>query len=85
MIFPHRSKPPQYSVDALMRLSKGISRSIFKSVNSEEVSDALVGAWEGTVTEIEKGWLVEDTNPDLDKLVVARRFGLAQKTQDKSH
>ena len=79
MIFPHRSKPPQYSVDALMRLSKGISRSIFKSVNSEEVSDALVGAWEGTVTEIEKGWLVEDKNPDLDKLVVARRFGLAQK------
>ena len=31
------------------------------------------------MAEIEKGWLVEGTNPDLDKLVVARRFGLAQK------
>ena len=79
MLFPHRSKPPQYAVDALMRLSKGISRSIFKSVNTEEVSDASMGAWEGTVTEIEKGWLVEDKHPDLDNLVVARRFGLAQK------
>ena len=78
-IFPHRSKPPQYSVDALLRLSKGISRNIFKSVNSEDASDASVGAWEGTLAEIEKGWLVEGTNPDLDKLVVARRFGLAQK------
>ena len=80
-IFPHRSKPPQYSVDALMRLSKGISRSIFKSVNAEEVNDVVVGAWEGTLTEIEKGWLVEDGDPDLDKLVVARRFGLAQKSK----
>ena len=31
------------------------------------------------MTEVDKGWLVEDKNPDLDKLVVARRFGLAQK------
>jgi len=81
MLFPHRSKPPQYSVDALLRLSKGISRSIFKSVNSEEATDASVGAWEGTINEIGKGWLVEDKNPDLDKLVVARRFGLVQKTK----
>ena len=81
MLFPHRSKPPQYSVDALMRMSKGISRNVFKSVNSEENSDASVGAWEGTVNEIEKGWLVEDKNPDLDSMVVARRFGLAQKSK----
>ncbi|CAL1169250.1 unnamed protein product [Cladocopium goreaui] len=56
-------------------------RSIFKSVNSEEATDASVGAWEGTINEIGKGWLVEDKNPDLDKLVVARRFGLVQKTK----
>ena len=40
LLFPHRSKPPQYSVDALMRLCKGVSRSIFKS----EINDASVGA-----------------------------------------
>ena len=81
MLFPHRSKPPQYSVDALLRLSKGISRSIFKSVNAEEATEASVGAWEGTLNEIAKGWLTEDKEPDLDKLVVARRFGLVQKSK----
>ena len=50
-------------------------------MNSEEASDASVRAWEGTIKEIEKGWLVEDENPDLDKLVVARRFGLVQKSK----
>ena len=79
LIFPHRSKPPTYSVDALMRMAKGLSRSIVKSVSAEDNSEASIGAWRGTVTEIEKGWLVEDENPDLDALVVARRFGLVQK------
>ena len=81
LIFPHRSKPPLYSVDALMRMSKGLSRSIFKSVAAEDSSEASTGAWMGSVSEIEKGWLVEDKNPDLDALVVARRFGLVQKSK----
>ena len=81
ILFPHRSKPPQYSVDALLRFLKGLSRSIFESVNFEETIDASVGVWEGTIKEIEKGWLVEDENPDLDMLVVVRRFGLMQKSK----
>ena len=30
---------------------------------------------------VEKGWLVEDENPDLDMPVVVRRFGLMQKSK----
>ena len=81
ILFPQRSKPPQYSVDALLRFLKGLSRSIFESVTFEEAIDASVGVWEGTIKEIEKGWLVEDENPDLDMLVVVRRFGLMQKSK----
>ncbi|CAL1165705.1 unnamed protein product, partial [Cladocopium goreaui] len=81
IFFPHRSKPPQYSVDALLRFLKGLCRSIFESVNPEEASDAPVGAWEGTIKEMVEGWLVEDKNPDLDQLMVARRFGLMQKSK----
>ena len=81
LVFQKRPKPPAHSRAALLRMCKGLSQSTVRKVQAEEPNDLTCAAWKGTQDEVCKSWIVEDNEPDLGNLCIARRFGVQQKSK----
>ena len=77
-VFPAFTKRPSHSMEAAMKLAKGVNHSICKQVNptGEDMLESEV--WKQTEEEIAKGWTWLDEDCDLEKKLLAKRFGLQQ-------
>ena len=79
--FLHFPRPPQMTLDSLLRSSAGLSRATISRIESGASDEETLKAWAETELEVNKGWLWEDLSGDLRGKVVANRFGLAQKSK----
>ena len=79
--FLHFPRPPQMTLDSLLRSSAGLSRATISRIESGASDEEALKAWAETELEVNKGWLWEDLSGDLRGKVVANRFGLAQKSK----
>ena len=82
-VFPHRVRHPEYDVQTLKMLAKGLNQSIKAQVAAMEINDVTRSAWETTKEELQKGWLWVDDDTSMDGKVVAKRFGLVQKNKTR--
>ncbi|CAJ1430111.1 unnamed protein product [Effrenium voratum] len=81
-VFPRAVKRPQYSVDTLRVLAKGLNASILAQLENADDRDATnQQAWRQTLEEIEKGYVWLDDDADPSKHALAKRFGLNQKNK----
>ena len=79
-VFPQCVKRPQFSVDTLRKLSRGLNRSIVSQLSGENDDDPTVQqTWEKTLEEVSLGYIWHDESGDLDHVFLAKRFGLQQK------
>ena len=82
-VFPHRVRHPEYDLETLKLLAKGLNQSVKSQVSAMEANDVTPSAWEATKEEIEKGWPWVDADQELEGKVVAKRFGLVQKSKTR--
>ena len=78
-IFPRHTKRPQFSVETLRKLAKGLNKSIISQLQSSGFEDDIVKkTWELTKEEVDAGYIWEDHANDKWSCL-AKRFGLVQK------
>ena len=79
-IFPPGAKRPQYDLDTVRLMSKGLNSRILSQVNSLDPSDEIVRkTWELTKDEIQAGYVWVNKEAKADHFILAKRFGLPQK------
>ena len=77
-VFEPRVKRPAFSRDTMLVLACGLNKSALKSMEKRQDVDLETGTWEETMSELDRGWIFEDTSGSLVGKVVAKRFGLRQ-------
>ena len=75
-VFPATTKRPSHSMEAAMRLAQGVNHSICKQVNPTGEDTLEFEVWRQTEEEISKDWTWIDENCDLERKLLAKRFGL---------
>ena len=75
-------KRPQYSVESLKVLAKGLNASILSQLeNADDSDETNQQAWKQTLDEIQKGYVWVDDSADPCRHALAKRFGLNQKSK----
>ena len=72
-------KRPERSVEAALKLARGVNKSIVKKVEASKDDDLSTEVWEATKVEIQKGWVFVDEGCDPGKHLLGKRFGLSQR------
>ena len=80
-VFPKDLKRPEYSLDMVKNMAKGLNQMIFAQVNATSDDELAKATWENTLEEIEKQWVWRDVTSDISEVVLAKRFGLQQKNK----
>ena len=80
-VFPKDLKRPEYSLDMVKNMAKGLNQMIFSQVNATSNDELAKATWDSTVDEIEKQWVWRDVTSDISKVILAKRFGLQQKNK----
>ena len=75
-VFEPEVKRSAVSRDSMLVLACGLNKSALKSMEKRQDGDLETGTWEETMSELERGWIFEDTSGSLVGKVVAKRFGL---------
>ena len=84
-VFPKDLKRPEYSLDMVRNMAKGLNQMILAQVNATSDDELAKATWESTVEEIEKQWVWRDVTSDISEVILAKRFGLQQKNKNKGH
>ena len=77
-VFEPRVKRPAFSRDTMVVLARGLNKAALKSMERRQDGDLEEGTWNETMSELDRGWIFEDTSGSLDGKVLAKRFGLRQ-------
>ena len=77
-VFPVGLKRPSQSVEAALKVAKGVNSSICKQVSSNSDPDLDDEVWGQTLDELSNRWTWMDDNCDPSKHLIAKRFGLRQ-------
>ena len=80
-IFTRRLKPPTASLSELLAQSSYRTPLTLRSIAKSPVDEVAKQAWAETKVEEEKQWVFRDNAFDPSQIVLARRFGLAQKSK----
>ncbi len=72
-------KRPERSVEAALKLAKGVNKSIIKQVESSKSDELSADVWEATKLEIQKGWVFNDDGCKPSEHLLGKRFGLSQR------
>ena len=80
-VFPKETKRPEYNVDLVRSMAKGLNNVILKQVQATENDELAKTTWQSTLEEIEKQWVWRDVTSDYDSVILAKRFGLQQKNK----
>ena len=79
-VFPPCVKRPQFSVDTLRKLAKGLNRAIISQLSAENDDDEIVRqTWDKTLEEVALGYIWLDDKSSPDQVFLAKRFGLLQR------
>ena len=78
-VFQTRVKPPDFSLEQLEGMAKGLNMAVVASLESSEWMPVDQVAWEETMQEVTNGWLAEKPSSDLGKQFIAKRFPIQQK------
>ena len=77
-VFPVGLKRPAQSVEAALKVAKGINRGICKQVATNTDHDLSSEVWGQTLEELRNRWTWMDEECDPSKHLIAKRFGLRQ-------
>ena len=77
-VFEPRVKGPAFGKDTMLTLACGLNKAALKSMEKRQDEELERGTWEDTMSELERGWIFEDTSGSLVVKVIAKRFGLRQ-------
>eukprot|EP00435_Cladocopium_sp_Y103_P072753 s158_g41.t1 len=80
-VFPKDTKRPEYTVDMVKSMALGLNKMIVAQVNATEENELSRTTWDNTLEELEKQWVWRDVTSDTDEVILAKRFGLQQKTK----
>jgi hypothetical protein len=80
-VFPKDLKRPEYSLEMVRNMAKGLNPMIFAQVNSTSDDELARATWENTMEELEKQWVWRDVTSDISDVILAKRFGLQQKNK----
>ena len=80
-VFPKDTKRPEYTIDMVKSMAKGLNHAIFKQVNGTSDDELSRATWASTLEELEKNWVWRDVTSDCDDVILAKRFGLQQKNK----
>ena len=81
-IFPPSMKRPQYDLETIRLMSKGLNASIISHLQSCDARDEIVcKTWELTKDEIDAGYVWIDHGAKSTDFILAKRFGLPQKNK----
>ena len=80
-IFTRRLKPPTTSLEGLLAQSSYRTPLTLRAIAKSRVDDIAKQAWAETKLEEERQWVFRDYDFDPSKILLARRFGLAQKSK----
>ena len=75
-VFEPRVKRPAFGKDTMLTLACGLNKAALKSMEKRQDEGLERGTWEETMSELERGWIFEDTSGSLVGKVIAKRFGL---------
>lgn len=78
-VFPRETKRPEYTLDMVKNMAKGVNNMIYSQVVGTSDDDLAQKTWEKTVEEISNNWVWRDVVSDVSDVVLAKRFGLQQK------
>ena len=71
-------RPPKSSVDIQMISAKARNTATLQKMKLMVVDDVAKETWNETKKELDNDWLFEDVSPDLNKVLIAPRFGVQQ-------
>ena len=77
-VFDSRVKRPGSTVELQLRLAKGTNSQILAKLKADEWTELDDVMWDETMLEVEKGWISEDPKPDLERVLLAKRFCIRQ-------
>ena len=78
-VFPRETKRPEYTIDMVKNMAKGVNNMIYSQVVGTSDDDLSRKTWEKTLEEIDNNWVWRDVVSDVGDVVMAKRFGLQQK------
>jgi hypothetical protein len=79
-VFPPCVKRPQFSVDTLKKLAKGLNKAIVSQLAGDNDQDEIVKqTWEKTQEEVALGYIWRDSASGVNDVLLAKRFGLMQR------
>ncbi|CAJ1458379.1 unnamed protein product, partial [Effrenium voratum] len=81
--FPKKIRKPTMPAAAVMAMASSVNQRIVKQMAETSFSETDAKAWNETLAELERGWIFRDDAPDLGKVLLAKRFGLAQKEKTR--
>ena len=82
-LFPLDPKPPSSTLAAQLKTAKGRNEATLATLAKQSSDEVSEKAWSETLEEVQKGWIFEDTDPQLDKVLIAHRFGLKQGSKTR--
>ena len=80
-IFTRRLRPPTASLEGLLAQSSYRTPLVLRAIAKSCADEVAKQAWSETKLEEERQWVFRDYNFDPSKILLARRFGLAQKSK----
>lgn len=80
-VFPKETKRPEHDLHTVRLMAKGLNKMIVEQVSSQAGSELAVKTWASTKEELEKKWVFLDASGQADDFILAKRFGLEQKTK----
>ena len=80
-IFTRRLKPPTASLKEMLAQSSYRTPLTLRAIAKSPVDEVAKQAWAETKIEEEKQWVFRDRTFDPSQILLARRFGLAQKSK----
>ena len=78
---PRETKRPEHGMNTVLLMSKGLNKMILEEVASQAGTALAEKTWESTKDELEKGRVWLDRLSNIDGVILAKRFGLEQKTK----
>ena len=68
-LFPLDPKPPSSTLAAQLKTAKGRNEATLATLAKQSTDEVSEKAWSETLEEVQKGWIFEDIDPELDKVV----------------
>ena len=64
-----------------MKMAQGLNHAILEQTTSKQIDETAVEARKATLEEIDNGWVFREDSTDFSSHVLARRFGLKQRSK----